>query len=92
MVSNYIIWPRELNEEGFSFFSALNTILGETKVSPLSVFRHCETGFFDFPQKFPLERFDVLQQWMLKNPKGSPFQRANSVQLLGFSGTVKEFT
>ena len=25
-------------------------------------------------------------EWMLKNPKG----RANSVQLLGFSGTVKE--
>ena len=37
-----------------------------------------------FSSKGPLQFFDVLQQWMLKNPR-----RANLTQLLDFSRTVK---
>ena len=62
------------------------------KCLPFQFFGIVRLVFSIFPQRFPLKRFDVLEQWMLKNPKGSPFQRANSVQLLGFSGTVKEIT
>ena len=36
----------------------------------LSVFRDCETLF---QKKFPQTFFDILQQWMLENSKGSPF-------------------
>ena len=62
------------------------------RVPPFSFFRHCETSrknFNDFKGS-SLQFCWCFATEMLKNPKGSPFERANSVQLFGFSGTVKK--
>ena len=67
-------------------------------MGPFQFFRHYEIFFlktFLFHQRAPLQFFDVLQQWMLKNAKGPPFsapKAANSSNFLGFSGTVEENT
>ena len=68
---------------------------------PFQFFRHCDTMFSKkIPRRVPLHFFDVLLQWILKNPRWSPFlagqgpaltgpRRVDSVHLLGFPGTVK---
>ena len=66
-------------------------MLGDTKDVEKSqcFFRHCETFFGKhFPTKGPPEILDVLQQWMLKIPKGPPFDAParQYPSTIGFSG------
>ena len=69
------LFARELNQKGFYFYPR-NTIQGETEGSPLSVLSALRL-FFRIPQKGPKKGsifWSFATEWMLKNPKGSPFQ------------------
>ena len=68
IASKCTIWSSELNQKGFSCFSAWHTIPGETKDSPLSFFSGTARLFFskkNFPRRVPLhflmfcDRMDV---------------------------------
>ena len=65
-------WPKELNQKGFPRNIQYQTRL---KGPPLSFF--CIATLFRefFSQMVPLQFFwSFATEWMLKNPKGSPFQ------------------
>ena len=73
MVSNWTIWPSELNQKGFILFSAYHTMPGETKGSLFSVFSALWNSFSKkILQSVPLQFskfFNTLQQrWSLKSP------------------------
>ena len=62
------------------------------KGPPFQFFRHCETFFQNFfPSKVPLQFFLMICDRMDEKSQ-CPLWCANSVQLLGFSGTVEEKT
>ena len=68
MVSTWTIWPSELNRKGFSCFPQNKQYWARLTGPPFSLF----SALWDFRKKIhkrvPLSK---LQQWMLKNPKGS---------------------
>ena len=76
MVSNCTIWPSELDQKGFPLFFRVTFHTGQhQRVPTFNFVRHCETFFRNFfPQMVPPAFFLCFAtEWMLKNPKGSPF-------------------
>ena len=61
----------------FFLFSCVTYHTGrDQRVPPFNFFWHCETFFSErnFPQRIPLHFFCCFAtEWMLENPKGSPF-------------------
>ena len=72
MVSNWIILPSELNQKSFSFFPRNTQYRTRLKGPPFSFFGVVRFFSIFFLRGSPIQFFDVLQQRMLKNPKGSP--------------------
>ena len=68
-------WPRKLNQKSFSFFPRNIQYRTRLKGPTFEFFRHCGTFFkIVFPQKGPSIVWSFATKWMLKNPKGPPFQ------------------